>query len=85
MKRPQNKHWTTQTKGRPPSSETAQKNLGLKDKPKYVATIKANDVTVLGSGHDKVRGGKKNAQEAVITRKPKVTSAEIHNVSTAKK
>jgi hypothetical protein len=81
---PQNKHWTPQTAGRNPSSETAQKKLGLLNKPKYVATIKAKDVQVLGKGHDKVSGGKRNTPEVVISKKPTVESSKVEKLKPKK-
>ena len=66
---PQGKHVTTQSKGRMPSSETAKKNYGLKEKPKYVFTGKAKELRVQGKGHDKPVGGKHNATEGRVAQK----------------
>ena len=66
---PQGKHVTTQSKGRMPSPETAKKNYGLKEKPKYVFTGKAAELRVQGKGHDKPVGGKHNATEGRVAQK----------------
>lgn len=68
-KNPQGKHVTTQTKGRLPTSDSAQKKYGLTDKPRYVFAGRAENVRVQGKGHDKPTGGERNATEGRIAQK----------------